>query len=301
MQTRILVVERDPLQLSVLRAELEAEGCDVDTASDGLSAIWEIREGRYDIVILGYALTEIDGLAAARLIGDLMNEAVRPRLIGLTASVNRVLARELVGGKAFDKVIAKGTDLPALVASLVSSLRLARDDAQRGAAEIDLFLNAWDEHETGPERPRTGINGKSTSRILVVEDDELQRTVLSAALVSEGYDVESAADGLNAVRKIRKGSYDLALIDYELPEIDGVAVAKLIAHLMGEGVRPGLIALTASPEAVKRHLRQAEWVFDRIVGKQVGLVALMAVVKNCLTAPPDASSNIQEEANAALS
>jgi CheY-like chemotaxis protein len=72
------------------------------------------------------------------------------------------------------------------------------------------------------------------------------------------------------------------LIDYELPEIDGMAAAKLIAHLMGEGVRPSLVALTASPDVLKRELGQAGWVFDRIVGKQEGFVALMTIVKECL-------------------
>jgi CheY-like chemotaxis protein len=282
MQARILVVEGDPLQQSIIRAALETTGCNVETASDGLSAVWAIREGHYEIVILGYTLTEIDGLAVARLVGDLMNEAVRPRLIGLTAAVDRVIARELVGGKAFDTVIAKGTDISAVVAPLIASLRLARNDAIRDAAKVDLFLSAWDEHDTGPERPRTGMNGELIPRILVVEDDEIQRSVLSAALGSEGYHIEFASDGLEAVRKIRRGGFDLALIDYALPEINGMAAAKLIAHLMGEGVRPNLIALTAWPDALKRQLGQAGRVFDKIVGKQEGLVALMAIVKNCL-------------------
>jgi CheY-like chemotaxis protein len=60
-----------------------------------------------------------------------------------------------------------------------------------------------------------------TSRVLVVEDNELEQAALKAALEREGYIVDSASDGLSALRKLRSGRYDLALVDYHIPEVDG--------------------------------------------------------------------------------
>jgi CheY-like chemotaxis protein len=282
MQARILVVDEDHLQRSVMQSALASGGHDVETASDGMSAVWKIREGHYDLVVLGYKLPEMDGLAVARLIGDIMSEAVRPRLIALTASPDGILTRESSGGKAFDRVIEKWGDPLVLLAPFISSLPLERDPAEQDAAEIASFLTAWDEYETVPDRPLVEGDDVMQARVLVVEDDEIQRAILRAALAAEGYDVEAAADGLSAVREIRSRGYDLALIDYELPEIDGMAVANLIGNLMGQGVRPLLVALTASPDALTKRVGQLDHVFDEIVGKQESLPALLKIIRRHL-------------------
>jgi CheY-like chemotaxis protein len=87
--------------------------------------------------------------------------------------------------------------------------------------------------------------------ILIVEDDSVQQAILRSALASRGYVVEVASDGLDAIRKVREGHYDLALVDYHLPEINGLATATLIRDFMGEAARPVLLALTAWPEGLK--------------------------------------------------
>jgi len=286
MRPRILVVEGDKLQQSVMQSALEAGGGEVETVSDGLSAIWKIREGHYDLVVLGYKLPEIDGLAVARLIGDLMGAAVRPRLVALAAYPDAILSRELLGGAAFDEVIAKWADLPTRLSSIISALPPPHDRMSQDAAQIDLFLTAWDEYETVPGRPEVGSSGPALALILLVEDDPIQRSILQAALTAEGYDVEATADGLSAVRMMRTVSYDLALIDYELPELDGLATAKLICQLMGDGIRPQLVALTASPAVLARRAAEAGSVFDEIVGKQGDLLTLFATVRRRLRPIP---------------
>ena len=82
-------------------------------------------------------------------------------------------------------------------------------------------------------------------RILVVEDDGLQQQVLKSALENRGYDIEVASDGLTAVRMLRTGGFDLALIDYHLPEMDGLTSARVLHDLMPDE-RPKLIAVTAA-------------------------------------------------------
>jgi CheY-like chemotaxis protein len=87
-------------------------------------------------------------------------------------------------------------------------------------------------------------------RVLIVEDDDVQQAVLRSALVQCGYEVEVASDGLSAVHMARAGGFDLALIDYHLPEIDGLASARLLRALMTEKEQPKLIAVTVDPEGL---------------------------------------------------
>jgi len=125
-QGRILVVEDDDIQRSVLQSVLAAGGFEVETVSSGGVAVPKILDGRYDLVLLDYQLPEIDGLTIARLVRGLMGEVARPRLIALTALTDIVIGRELVSGKAFDNILGKSVDLPELLAIVTRYLRSAR-------------------------------------------------------------------------------------------------------------------------------------------------------------------------------
>jgi len=58
-------------------------------------------------------------------------------------------------------------------------------------------------------------------KILLVEDNEMNRDMLSRRLMRRGYEVEMATDGLEGVTMAVAGTYDLVLMDMSLPGIDG--------------------------------------------------------------------------------
>ncbi len=287
METRILLVEDDHLQQIVLTAALAADGHVVETCSDGLDAVWRIQKGRFDVVLMDYQLPEIDGLATARLIHDLMGEMARPRLVALTAMPDNVNGRELLTERAFDEVVAKPVDLSELRAVVTRHLRSAPNEEARKAAEFKLFMKEWEEFDAAPKRPEPA-QGKpaALARVLVVEDDTVQQIVLRAMLEHQGYDVETASDGLSAVRMMREEGYDLALIDYELPEIDGLATARLIGNLLSEAARPRLVALTARSERLLGRALPFS-MFDEVVGKLEGLPAVVAAINRQLRSAPN--------------
>jgi CheY-like chemotaxis protein/CHASE3 domain sensor protein len=120
-------------------------------------------------------------------------------------------------------------------------------------------------------------------RILIAEDDELQAGVLQSALESRGYEAEIVPDGLQAVRRLRTGRYDLALLDYHLPEVDGLAAARLLHDFFAEGERPGLIAVTALAEGLSEREGISGTCFDAVVSKRLGLSVLLTAVDANLT------------------
>lgn len=65
-------------------------------------------------------------------------------------------------------------------------------------------------------------------RILVVEDDLFLRELYTDVLTAEGYKVEGAADGEEALQKIKVGGYDLVLLDIIMPKMDGLEVMKQV-------------------------------------------------------------------------
>jgi len=81
-------------------------------------------------------------------------------------------------------------------------------------------------------------------RILLVEDNEMNRDMLSRRLVRRGHEVAIAVDGLEGVAKALEGGWDLILMDMSLPEVDGWEATRRI-RAGSTGPRVPIIALTA--------------------------------------------------------
>lgn len=82
------------------------------------------------------------------------------------------------------------------------------------------------------------------ARILLVEDNEMNRDMLSRRLVRRGHAVEIAVDGLEGVARALEGGWDLILMDMSLPEIDGWEATRRI-RADARGATVPVIALTA--------------------------------------------------------
>jgi two-component system cell cycle response regulator DivK len=89
------------------------------------------------------------------------------------------------------------------------------------------------------------------ARILLVEDNEINRDMLSRWLARRGYEVEIAVDGPEGVAKALAGRYDLILMDMSLPEIDGWEATRRIRAEDAGRLVP-IVALTAHAMAGDR-------------------------------------------------
>ena len=88
-------------------------------------------------------------------------------------------------------------------------------------------------------------------RILLVEDNEMNRDMLSRRLIRKGYEVDMAFDGKAGVEKAKAGGYDLILMDMSLPEIDGWEATRQLRAVPETKTVP-IIALTAHAMAGDR-------------------------------------------------
>lgn len=64
--------------------------------------------------------------------------------------------------------------------------------------------------------------------VLVVEDDKLLNWSLSSSLSKWGFTVQPVFTGKAAVEYLERSGYDVVLLDYQLPDLDGLAVARLV-------------------------------------------------------------------------
>lgn len=89
-------------------------------------------------------------------------------------------------------------------------------------------------------------------RILVADDEESMRWVLSKALRKKGYSVDLAADGNQALRQVREQSYDLAIVDIKMPQMTGLEFLDKAREL-----RPEMLVVVMTAEASMKNAVEA--------------------------------------------
>lgn len=89
------------------------------------------------------------------------------------------------------------------------------------------------------------------SSILVVDDDEEVRKMLSAILEEGGYSVETAKNGRDAVKICKKFSFDAALIDIELPDTKGIELLSMLKKIRPKMVKIIITGYPSLENAIK--------------------------------------------------
>jgi len=114
------------------------------------------------------------------------------------------------------------------------------------------FLNAENTQETKESLQIENGEIYNDVKILIVEDNEINREVVAAMLKNIGIEAESAENGAKAVELCLKQDFDLVLMDCQMPEMDGLAAARAIRQSKEIGKQPKIIALTANSSFEER-------------------------------------------------
>ena len=110
-----------------------------------------------------------------------------------------------------------------------------------------------------PHAKRSGFGGKRRAHILFVDDDPEVRKMVVDMLEDEGYRVEQAEDGIDALIPLGRNKYDLILLDISMPKMDGY---QLLEKIKEENIDTPVIFLTAKDKEE-----------DEIKGLKLGAVA----------------------------
>ena len=109
-------------------------------------------------------------------------------------------------------------------------------------------------HVMQPEELLIAITVKQnqTLRILLAEDDEIIQKVMLLMLKKLGYRADVAANGLEVLSALDQYSYDIILMDLQMPEMDGLEATRIIRQCRPDGLR--IIAVTVSAPGEKREM-----------------------------------------------
>lgn len=116
-------------------------------------------------------------------------------------------------------------------------------------------------------------------RILVVDDEDALRTVLSSELEGEGYKVDTAGDGDEAIAIVQKKPFNLVLLDIKMPKVDGFEVLKFIK---GKYPHVKVIMLTGFAD-LKNAIESKKLGAEDFVSKPYDLVDLLTTIERVLS------------------
>ena len=115
--------------------------------------------------------------------------------------------------------------------------------------------------------------------VLVVEDDPAIRRLVSMVLEREGYVVQRASDGVEAVRKLGVIDYDVIILDLMMPNLDGFAFMETLSDRDPARLKKIIVTSAASPAVIRSRMKGEP--FD-VLPKPFDIKQLARRVKDCI-------------------
>ncbi len=229
---RVLLVEDNKSSLRILKDALESFTFEVTTACSGEEAIQFLNENHshwpVELILLDWSMPQIDGQWVAEVIRHNKRLADIRIIILSTAYANEDVYT-LVEELDLEGVLIKPVKYSTLYDTIISAFHGAK-------GKIDKRINK--QHE---------VTVTNAGHILLVEDNEINQQVASELLAGFGYSVEIASNGLDALNKIRDSdgsTYDLVLMDLQMPVMNGFKATEEVRKLSAHRTLP-IIAMTA--------------------------------------------------------
>ncbi len=214
---RVLVVDDNEMSRIVLGDMLTGMTFLVKDAASGRAALDEIRSAAdagnpYEIILLDWRMPGMDGIDTAKAIRELPI-SVHPHMIMVTAYGREEVLKEAALAGLEDvliKPVSASTMFDTLVQALGGTLAEHGDAGQQAAPLLENLA---------------AIKGAA---ILLVEDNEFNQQIACELLADAGFKVDVADNGQKSIEMLKKRSYDIVLMDMQMPVMDGTTATREI-------------------------------------------------------------------------
>jgi len=268
---RVLIVDDMEINRTIFKLQLSTWGMEADCAADGETALALLAQAvgagtPYDVALIDHAMPGMEGEELARRI------KATPGLADTKLILAGSMNQRGDAGRFKEIGFADCLYKPVRHSTLLNSLtgQGAASDADDGAGPAA---------GTDPARA-TEPDAANMMRILVAEDNQVNQLLTLVTLEKEGHRVDVANNGIEAVEAVHRLTYDLILMDVNMPEMDGVTATRKIRELGGEKARIPVVALTADAMKGDRERLLAQGM-DDYVSKPLERDKLLAILAAC--------------------
>jgi signal transduction histidine kinase/DNA-binding response OmpR family regulator/HPt (histidine-containing phosphotransfer) domain-containing protein len=263
---RLLIVDDNATNRQILTLQAQSWGMLTRTAESGHEALNWLGQGEvFDMAILDMQMAEMDGITLATEIRKQPSSQTLP-LVMLT-SIDRPdmgdATRIPVDLAAFLTKPIKQSHLYNVLNHILGEQPIPVKPAQATLPQLNPQLAA--------ELPL---------RILIAEDNRVNQKVALHLLKLIGYQADVASDGLEVLEALHRHSYDVVLMDVQMPNMDGLATTRRICQEPLDNPRPRIIAVTANAmQGDREECLKAG--MDDYISKPIRLEALIQALSKC--------------------
>lgn len=233
---RVLVIENQLKTQRFLLKQLQAWHMKCDLADKGKTALEKVSSAfnqdiPFDLIIVNFQLPDMTGI-----------EFVQTLKLNKFNALNKLI---IITSIQFDEVEKAAKEI-----GVFSCISLPLIRVSVLFQTIDSMFNFLVAKSNQPETDHIEIKKKPIQnyKLLVVEDDAINRMVIVGMLEKLGYDVDIASNGKEALERFRVSAYDFIFMDCLMPEMDGLEATSEIRNMEKNGENPRhvpIVALTA--------------------------------------------------------
>jgi signal transduction histidine kinase/CheY-like chemotaxis protein len=261
---RVLIVDDNATNRRIYDVQLRHWGLTTVSVETPREALECLRQQTFDLAVLDFEMPEMNGIELAQQVADLGLAPDMRIILSSSSGVNRKQLQKGLENPPFHAFLTKPTRSDAfrdIIGHLLSGAPAPL--VRRAARDITITL--------AMQRPL---------RILLAEDNVVNQKVGVAQLKRLGYLPDVVANGLEVLTAMHRQTYDVILMDVQMPEMDGLEASRRIIQEFEAGRRPRLIALTANVFKSDRDACLAAGM-DSFLAKPLDIAQLREALLDC--------------------
>lgn len=267
---KVLIVDDSSSWLEILDHLMHSFGLEVQLAKSGKEAIEILKNNskEFDLILIDWNMPEMDGIKTCKVIEEELNINTN-KIILISAHSLETVSEALTEIKV-DRYIHKPVN-PSILNDMLCEIFLGQINTNKIKHDIEKN-NLINEIKT-----------LSGSKILLVEDNEINKEIIIDLLADSGIIIDIASNGLEAIKKFKENSYELIFMDIQMPILDGYEATKEIRKL--NQIIP-IIALTAN--AMKEDIEKTKLVgMNKHLNKPIDIEKLFETLLEFLSKKTD--------------